>query len=116
VLVVLGERETGNKRFLEAIQACHEALKERTRERVPLEWASTQSKLGFAFADLGVLETGTAKLEAAVKAFDLALEEWTPETAPYYSQQIQSKRAWVLNLLEARRGKATSLSGRKPRS
>jgi hypothetical protein len=35
----LGERESGTMRLEEAVAACREALKERTRERVPLDWA-----------------------------------------------------------------------------
>jgi hypothetical protein len=36
------------------------SLKERTRERVPLEWAATQHDLGDALATLGERESGTA--------------------------------------------------------
>ncbi len=46
----LGERESGTARLEEAVAAFREALKERTRERVPLEWAMTQNNLGNALA------------------------------------------------------------------
>lgn len=36
----LGERESGTDKLEEAVAAYREALKENTRERVPLEWAS----------------------------------------------------------------------------
>jgi hypothetical protein len=37
----------------EAVAAYREALKERTRERVPLQWATTQTNLGTALSTLG---------------------------------------------------------------
>ena len=39
-----------------------EALKEWTRERVPLQWATTQNNLGIALRILGERESGTARL------------------------------------------------------
>ena len=50
-LETLGERESGTARLEEAVAAYHEALKERTRERVPLDWATTQNNLGNALGD-----------------------------------------------------------------
>jgi len=41
----LGERESGTARLEEAVAAYRDALKERTRERVPLDWAMTQNNL-----------------------------------------------------------------------
>ena len=58
------------------------ALEERTRERVPLEWATTQNNLGNALRRLGERETGTARLEEAVAAYRAALEERTRERVP----------------------------------
>jgi len=48
------------------------ALEERTRERVPLQWAATQYNLGIALETLGERESGTASLEAAVEAYRAA--------------------------------------------
>jgi hypothetical protein len=48
------------------------ALAERTRERVPLDWAMMQNNLGTALAKLGKQdssENGTARLEEAVAAY-----------------------------------------------
>ncbi len=42
----LGERESGTARLEEAVAAYRAALEERTRERVPLDWAATQNNLG----------------------------------------------------------------------
>ena len=47
-LWTLGEREGGTARLEEAVSAYRDALKERTRERVPLDWAMTQNNLGNA--------------------------------------------------------------------
>jgi hypothetical protein len=40
-LSTLGERDSDTARLEEAVAACREALKERTRERVPLDWATS---------------------------------------------------------------------------
>ena len=50
----LGERESGTARLEEAITAYRDALLERTRERVPLQWAATQSNLSIALRLLEV--------------------------------------------------------------
>ena len=47
-LTALGERESGTERLKQAVAAFTEALKEHTREQVPLNWAATQSNLGAA--------------------------------------------------------------------
>ena len=59
-----------------------EALKEWTRERVPLDWAMTQNNLGLALAVLGERESGTERLEQAVTAYTEALKERTRERVP----------------------------------
>ena len=53
----------------QAIAAYRSALEEYTRDRVPLDWASTQNNLGYALRELGEREGGTARLEEAVAAF-----------------------------------------------
>ncbi len=50
-LWTLGERESGTARLEEAVAAYRAALEERTRERVPLDWAMTQNNLGAALQD-----------------------------------------------------------------
>ena len=81
-LATLGERESGTARLEEAVAAYREALKENTRERVPLEWAMTQMNLGNALKRLGERESGTARLEEAVAAYREALQELTRERVP----------------------------------
>jgi tetratricopeptide (TPR) repeat protein len=81
-LTTLGERESGTARLEEAVAAYRAALEERTRERVPLQWAMTQNNLGNALETLGERESGTARLEEAVAAYRAALEERTRERVP----------------------------------
>jgi tetratricopeptide (TPR) repeat protein len=69
-------------RLEEAVMACHAALEERTRERVPLDWARTQNNLGHALSGLGEKENETARLEEAVSAYRAALEELPRERVP----------------------------------
>jgi hypothetical protein len=70
--------------------AYREALKELTRERVPLDWATTQNNLGSALLVIGERETGTAKLNEAVTAYREALKEWTRERVPLQWATVQS--------------------------
>jgi tetratricopeptide (TPR) repeat protein len=81
-LYTLGEQSGQNKPLEEAVTALQEALKELTRERVPLDWAGTQNNLGIALRILGERESGTARLEEAVKAYQESLKERTRERAP----------------------------------
>ena len=81
-LSTLGERESGTARLEEAVEAYRSALEERTRERVPLDWAGTQMNLGNALRTLGERESGTARLEEAVEAYRAALEEYARERVP----------------------------------
>ena len=72
----------GTERLEQAVAAFTEALKERTRARVPLDWAATQSNLGAALVALGEREGGTERLEQAVVAFTEALKERTRARVP----------------------------------
>jgi hypothetical protein len=46
------------------------------RDRVPLDWATTQNNLGLALWTLGERESGTARLEEAVAAFRASSARW----------------------------------------
>ena len=67
-LRTLGQRENSTGRLEQAVDAYRTSLEERTRERVPLEWATTQNNLGSALWSLGERESGTDRLEQAVDA------------------------------------------------
>jgi len=99
------ERESGTGKLTEAVAAFRAALEEMTRERVPLDWATTQMNLGDALSTLGERESGTARLEEAVAAYRAALEEMTREAAPHWHGIAQAKLASCLPILERRRKK-----------
>jgi tetratricopeptide (TPR) repeat protein len=83
-LVTLGQREPGTARLEDAVAAYRAALEERTRDRVPLDWAMTQTNLGSALQTLGQREHGTARLEDAVTSYRAPLEEYTRDRVPLY--------------------------------
>jgi tetratricopeptide (TPR) repeat protein len=64
-LCEIGERRGETESLEEAVAAFREALKEYTRERVPLDWARTQSNLDAALRTLGKREAGTTCLQEA---------------------------------------------------
>jgi len=84
------------------VTAYREGLKERTRERVPLDWATTQNNLGNALSSLGERESGTARLEEAVSAYREALKERTRERVPLAWATTQNNLATALSSLGER--------------
>jgi len=81
-LAILGERESSASRLEQAVDAYTDALQERTRDRVPLDWAMTKMNLGNALQKLGQRESDTARLEQAVDAYTDALLEYTKDHEP----------------------------------
>src|SRR5205085_2889843 len=77
-----GDERGDNAALTEAIERYRIALDLRSRDRVPLDWATTQKNLANALETLGERESGTARLEEAVAAYRAALEERTRERAP----------------------------------
>ncbi len=102
----LGDRESGTDRLEEAVSAYRAALEERTRDRVPLDWAMAQMNLGTALGILGARESGTVQLEEAVTAFRAALEEYTRDRVPMGWAAIQMNLGNALLSL-GERGKGT---------
>jgi exonuclease VII small subunit len=102
-LYTLGEQSGQNQPLEEAVTAYREALKERTRERVPLAWATTQNNLGNALRSLGERESGTKRLEAAVKAFQAALEVVEPAQATYYVEMYKANLQKAEAMIRERR-------------
>ena len=101
-LAILGERESGRERLEQAVAAYTEALKEITRERVPLDWAMTQNNLGNALAILGERESGRERLEQAVAAYTEALKEYTRERVPLDWAMTQNNLGNALAILGER--------------
>jgi tetratricopeptide (TPR) repeat protein len=106
-LWTLGERESGTARLEQAVAAYRAALEQRTRERVPLQWATTQNSLGNALGRLGERESGTVRLEQAVAAYRAALEERTRDRVPLDWATTQMNLGNALRVLgERERGTA----------
>ena len=101
-LRTLGAREGETMRLEESVLAYRAALEERTRERVPLDWAATQNDLGTALRALGERESETGRLEEAVSAYRAALEERTRERVPLDWAATQMNLGAVLSVLGAR--------------
>src|SRR5262245_48242843 len=86
----------------ESVVLFREALKEQTRERVPLAWAQTQNNLVLALWRLGERENGRARLDEAVVAYREALKEQTQERVPLAWAQTQSNLGNALSSLGER--------------
>jgi tetratricopeptide (TPR) repeat protein len=97
-----GDQKGDNAALREAVAAYRAALEERTRERVPLDWAMTQNSLGNALSTLGERERDTATIEEAVGAYRAALEEWTRERVPLDWAMTQNNLGNALSTLGAR--------------
>jgi len=71
-----------NGALLSAIERSKRLIDLNSRERVPLQWAGAQHRLGLVLWRLGERENGTAKLEEAGAAYREVLKEWTRESVP----------------------------------
>jgi tetratricopeptide (TPR) repeat protein len=85
-----------------AIERYRRLLELQPRERVPLEWATTQNDLGNALWTLGVRESGSARLEEAVVAYHDALKERTRERVPLQWATTQNNLGNALAALGVR--------------
>ena len=65
-----------------AINSSKEALKIRTVESYPLDYAMTQNNLGNAYGDLADVKDKEINLEKAINAFQEALNIYTVEKYP----------------------------------
>ena len=108
---VTGEQSGDASRLEEAVVAYREALKEYTRERVPLDWAMTQNNLGNALGSLGERESGTERLEGAVAAYREALKEYTRERVPLKWAMTQNNLGTALSCLGERESGTERLDG-----
>jgi len=79
-----GNPESGTKHLTQAVAACTEALKERTRDKVPLDWAETQNNLGNALRALGERQSNPTLLQQAIGHCNAALEVFRASKATYY--------------------------------
>jgi hypothetical protein len=100
---MLGERKSGTERLAEAVSACRAALEERTRERVPLDWATTQNNLGNALRTLGERESGTERLEEALTAIEGSWEVSREAGMRQYDEYFESRLREIRELISKRR-------------
>jgi hypothetical protein len=98
----IGVQAGSSSELATAVDTYREALKEWTRERVPLDWATTQNNLGTALATLGERESGTARLDEAVEAFREALGVFEPVQASHYAQLARQNLTHVQELVAKR--------------
>ena len=77
-----GDEFGDNPALIDSITIRKKTIQLTSRERVPLDWATTQMNLGTALSTLGERESGTARLEEAVTAYRAALEEATRDRVP----------------------------------
>ena len=99
-----GDELGDNGALLSAIHQYKRLVELAPRERVPLDWAMTQTNLGLALWRFGERESGTAKLEEAVVAYREALEELTRERAPLDWAASLGGQGMVLAVIAERRG------------
>ena len=100
------------RRSRNAVDAFREALKEWTRERVPLQWAWHQNNLGNALTRLGERENGTETLTKGADAYREALTVFDKERSPYYWQVAQGNLDMALALIAERQAQAGASSGK----
>jgi tetratricopeptide (TPR) repeat protein len=82
----------------QAIQCYREALRFRTPEAAPLDYAQTQNNLGNAYRNLPTGDRA-ANLEQAIQCYREALRFRTPEAAPLAYAQTQNNLGLVLQAL-----------------
>src|SRR5271169_1192808 len=68
----LGERESGTARLEEAVAVYRAAPEERTRERVPLDWAMSTGNQGAALMLLAERLGAVTKARSAVQQIEVA--------------------------------------------
>jgi len=81
-----------------AIEACNKALKIRTFERFPIQYAVTQNSLGIAYHALAEVENKPENCKKAIEACNKALNVYTLEKFPidYAMAQINLGNAYVV--------------------
>jgi tetratricopeptide (TPR) repeat protein len=95
-LNLLGEREEGTAPLEEAVAAFRAALEERTRPRVPLDWAFTQMNLALVYRALFDKDHQPRHLDDALEAADGALEEFRKANAAFYIEKAERQRQTIL--------------------
>jgi hypothetical protein len=96
-LQTLGERESGTARLEEAVSAYREALQERTRARVPFDWAVSTGNQGEALMHLAERTRDAAMAETAFRQIETASKTLRPggyaAAADYFEARLAKARA-----------------------
>jgi tetratricopeptide (TPR) repeat protein len=101
-LMTHGDEKGDNAILAQAVGVYRDVLRETTRERMPLQWAMSQNKLGIALCTLGQRERYTGRLEEAVVAFREALKEYTRSRVPLDWARSQNNLGNALAITGAR--------------
>ena len=101
-LIIYGEQRGDSNALIEAVAAFRDALKEYTRDRVPLGWAMTQNNLGGTLLSLGERESGNAHLDEAVTVLREELKERTRDRVPLDWAGTQNNLGLALQTLGER--------------
>ncbi len=104
-----GDEFGDNDALAGAISRCRQLLDRRPRDVVPLDWATTQTKLGSALLRLGEREGDATYLTQAVEAFRASLVEGTRDREPLQWATTQNNLAVALKTLGEREGNRARL-------
>jgi hypothetical protein len=106
-----GQRESGATRLEEAVAAYRAALEERTRDRVPLQWATITGNQGVAMMVIAGRNSDAALAEAAMRQIETAYETMQSggheQFAAYYRAQLPRAQA-VRDRLKGRNTESTT--------
>ena len=97
----LGEREENPALFEQAIAAYENALKEWTRDRMPMAWGMTLANLGVARRTLADLTADIESAEKAVEELEAVSEIFRNASHAHYSELSIEELAKARKLAEA---------------
>lgn len=102
-LQILGEREEGPERLIEAAAAYGEALEATSRESDRFQWARIKNNEAIVLLRLGERQQGTEVLEQAVAAYGEALEAFDRDRLPLDWAAAQNNLAAARSAIGERR-------------
>ena len=91
----LGARDSGTDRLEQAVEAFQQALKERTRDRVPLDWAMTQYNLALTYLTMFEKTAQAAHLDRAQDLLRTAAAEFAAAGASHYVDAVARLQAKI---------------------
>lgn len=94
-LQTLGERDSDTDRLEQAVKAFQQALKERTRDRVPLDWAMTQYNLALTYLTMFEKTAQAAHLDRAQDLLRAAAAEFAAAGASHYVDAVAHLQAKI---------------------